>query len=333
MLSHFDAVDYYTGDDYIPQEPAETNARYASTATAFGGSTVVASWAVKGWFELRDYLNEGGKAVLDGRNVNTTFASTSTSLTAYSDFQFYADPLYGFNYPPNVGGDDDRPGTAYLRPHDVNNDIEQYFFGVASRAGGYGSTTYNAAPVAPVGSGIFAGVAPFTVDTAAGNDPNTDAAGTTPAPRAKSVTRLRTLSSVTSQQPLRQERAELDVQTTPAQTANGGVAISSRDTITFGFGLEQVDQATRETLVARAFGYLLPTAADTTAPVGDFTYPAANASIGSNSPVDAEVQGYDERGDIKEARYYVNGTLDHDGQVVPVPVPLLADGGAGRARP
>ena len=164
-------------------------------------------------------------------------------------------------------------------------------------------------PVAPSATGIFAGVAPFTVDTAAGNDPNTDAAGTTPVPRAKSVTRLRTLSSVTSQQPLRQERAELDVQTTPAQTANGGVAISSRDTITFGFGLEQVDQATRETLVARAFSYLLPTAADTTAPVGDFTYPAANASIGSNRPVDAEVQGYDERGDIKEARYFVNGTL------------------------
>src|SRR3954469_12822693 len=209
VLSHFDAVDYYTGDDYVPQEPAETNPRYLSTATAFSGSTVVASWAVKGWFELRDYLNEGGKAVLDGRNVNVTFASTSTSLTSYSNFQFYADPLYGFNYPPGNAGDDDRPGTAYLRAHDVNNDIEQYFFGVASRAGGYGSTTYNSAPVGPIAGGIFAGLAPFAVDTAAGNDPNQDAAGA-PAPRAKSVTRLRTLSSVTSQQPLRQERAAAD---------------------------------------------------------------------------------------------------------------------------
>ena len=28
VLSHFDAVDYYTGDDYVPQEAAETNPRY-----------------------------------------------------------------------------------------------------------------------------------------------------------------------------------------------------------------------------------------------------------------------------------------------------------------
>ncbi len=47
VFSHFDAVDYYTGDDYVPQEPAETNPRYLSTATAFTGSNVVASWAVK----------------------------------------------------------------------------------------------------------------------------------------------------------------------------------------------------------------------------------------------------------------------------------------------
>ncbi len=114
---------------------------------------------------------------------------------------------------------------------------------------------------------------------------------------------------MTSQQPLRQERAELDVQTTPAQTANGGVAISTRDTVTFGFGLEQVDAATRDALVARAFGYLLPSTTDTTAPVGQFTYPDANASIPSTDPVDTEVQGYDERGDLKEVRLYVGGQL------------------------
>src|SRR3954470_23750804 len=308
VLSHFDAVDYYTGDDYVPQDAAETNPRYLSSATAFSGSSVISSWAAKGWFNLRDYLNEGGKAVLDGRNANVTFASTSTNLMAHSSFLFNPDPLYGFNYPPGNAGDDDRPGTAFIRPHNVNNDIEQYFFGVASRAGGYGSTTYNGAAVAPLAGGIFAGLAPFAVDTTAGDDPNQDRARA-PAPRAKSVSRLRTLSSVTSQQPLRQERAELDVQTTPAQTANGGVAISTRDTVTFGFGLEQVDQATRDALVARAFGYLLPSSADTTAPVGQFTYPDANASIPWTDPVDTEVVAYDERGDIKEVRLFVNGTL------------------------
>jgi hypothetical protein len=309
VLKHFDAVDYYTGDDYVPQDAAETNPRRLSTATAFSGSNVVSQWAAKGWFNLRDYLNEGGKVVLDGRNANTTFASPTTGLSDYSTFLFNPDQFYGFNYPPNNAGDDDRPGTAFIRPHNINNDIEQYFFGVGQRQGGYGTTTYNNAPVGPVANGIFAGLAPFAVDTAAGDDPNQDAAGA-PAPRAKSVTRLRTISSIdTPQQPLRQERAELDVQTTPAQSANGGVAISTRDTITFGFGLEQVDQATREALVTRAFNYLLPATADTTAPVAQFTYPDANASIGSNDPVDTEVVGYDERGDVKEVRLYVGGQL------------------------
>jgi hypothetical protein len=309
VLSHFDAVDYYTGDDYVPQDAAETNPRYLSSGTAFSGSNVVSQWAAKGWFNLRDYLNEGGKVVLDGRNVNTTFASPTTGVSDYSTFLFNPDQFYGFNYPPNNAGDDDRPGTAFIRPHNINNDIEQYFFGVGQRQGGYGTATYDGAPVGPVATGIFAGLAPFSVDTAAGDDPNQDAAGN-PAPRAKSITRLRTLSSITTpQQPLRQERAELDVQTTPAQSANGGVAISTRDTVTFGFGLEQVDQATREALVARAIGYLLPSAPDTTAPVAQFTYPDANASVASSDPVDSEVVGYDERGDVKEVRLYVGGQL------------------------
>src|SRR5262249_13825974 len=34
-----------------------------------------------------------------------------------------------------------------------------------------------------------------------------------------------------------------------------------------------------------------------------------NASIPWTDPVDTEVQGYDERGDVKEVRLYVNGTL------------------------
>ena len=64
---------------------------------------------------------------------------------------------------------------------------------------------------------IFAGIAPFTVDTAAGNDPTQDLDGSA-TPRTKSVTRLRTLTGILSnaalQQPLRQEKAELDFATT-----------------------------------------------------------------------------------------------------------------------
>ena len=48
--------------------------------------------------------------------------------------------------------------------------------------------------------------------------------------------------------------------------------------MTFGFGLEQVDQATRNELVKRSLSYLLPTTADTTAPtIVGFKYPADNS--------------------------------------------------------
>ena len=45
---------------------------------------------------------------------------------------------------------------------------------------------------------------------------------------------------------------QADYATTPAQTANGGAIISTRDAVTFGFGLEQVDAATRAELLKRA---------------------------------------------------------------------------------
>ena len=79
MLSHFDGVDYYTGDDLVPQDPGLTNYRRLSSATTLTGGTLISQWGAKGWFNLRDYLNEGGKIVIDGRNAHQTFASTSTS--------------------------------------------------------------------------------------------------------------------------------------------------------------------------------------------------------------------------------------------------------------
>jgi hypothetical protein len=87
------------------------------------------------------------------------------------------------------------------------------------------------------------------------------------------------------------------------------VAVSTRDTVTFGFGLEQVDQATREALVAKAFGYLLPSAVDSTAPSATFTYPAELTPVTAVDPVDIEVKAFDERGDIKEVRLYAGNAL------------------------
>ena len=61
VLSHFDAVNYYSGDDFAPQEITETNPRRLTSATAQTGSVEMAPWAHKLMLELRDYANEGGK--------------------------------------------------------------------------------------------------------------------------------------------------------------------------------------------------------------------------------------------------------------------------------
>ena len=77
VLSHFDAVNYYSGDDFAPQEVTETNPRRMTSATAQTGSQEMAPWAHKVMLEMRDYANEGGKLIVDGRNVHQAFTGTA----------------------------------------------------------------------------------------------------------------------------------------------------------------------------------------------------------------------------------------------------------------
>ena len=76
VMSHFDAVNYYTGDDFIPQEATDTNPRRFSSATGQTGSQEMAPWAHKMLLELREYAEIGGKLVVDGRNVHQTFTAS-----------------------------------------------------------------------------------------------------------------------------------------------------------------------------------------------------------------------------------------------------------------
>jgi hypothetical protein len=150
VLSHFDAVLYYTGDDFIPQDSTNPNPRHLATATATtpSGSTEMASWAFKGWIARRDYLNEGGKVVFSGRNAHVPFLSTPPNppsnsaggLNATGPYNYRTDQVYGFFYPPNNGGDDRRPHTAFQTLVPVSNDVPQYYFGVTARTNdsGYG---------------------------------------------------------------------------------------------------------------------------------------------------------------------------------------------------
>ena len=98
----------------------------------------MAPWAHKVLLELREYANNGGKLLVDGRNVHQTFTSTSASLSATGPYTWTPDKLFGFYYPPNNEGDDDLPGTAWQRSRTISNDIWQNYLGVVGRQGGAG---------------------------------------------------------------------------------------------------------------------------------------------------------------------------------------------------
>ena len=119
VLSHFDAVNYYSGDDFGPQEVTETNVARPTSITAqtpaINQAKEMAPWAHKVMLELREYANDGGKLLVDGRNVHQPFTSYSANLGATGPWTWTPDKLFGFFYPPNNEGDDDLPGTAWQR--------------------------------------------------------------------------------------------------------------------------------------------------------------------------------------------------------------------------
>ena len=325
VLSHFDAVLYYTGDDLLPQEvgqgvTAENYRRLSDTpntqgAYALTGSQHLPTWGVRNAQMLRNYMNEGGKLLFTGRNGWVQQTSTSTGLNTYSGYRWWQEPVYDFDYPADQAGDDDRPHTAFFRELDISNDWGQWWLGVAARQGGIGTST-NLPVVQTSGTGgILDGMAPFAIDDSAGNggtlEPSQNATTGAPDPRAKAPTRLRSISSVLPatdpQRPFRQERVEADY--VGQTTANGGAIISTRDSVSLGFGLEQVSGTVRQELVRRTLAYLLPTGADTTAPQVAWLRPGENATVNAADPVEIEVEAWDERGDMKEVRLSVDGKL------------------------
>ena len=162
----------------------------------------------------------------------------------------------------------------------TSNDTWQNYLGVVGRAGGIGTTarptpTLAGAPVAPGGRPVRRhGADHRRLDGGQRPEPerrrHRRAAGQDPGAPAQLG------RSGNTNEPLRQERIEADYTTTPAQNATGGAIISTRDSVTFGFGLEQVDTTTRSELLKRSLSYLVPTTADTTAPtIVGYKYPAA----------------------------------------------------------
>ena len=140
-------------------------------------------------------------------------------------------------------------------------------------------------PVAATAGGLFDGMAPITLDESATDDPNQNADGT-PLPQPRIPLRLRNWGP--TNEPLRAETVQADFATPVTYTTSGGAIISTRDAVTFSFGLEQADQTSRNELVKRAMGYLLPTTADTTPPtIVGFKYPANLSKAHPADPVES----------------------------------------------
>ena len=196
--------------------------------------------------ELRDYANEGGKLIVDGRNVHQAFTATSAGLSATGPYTWTPDKLFGFFYPANNAGDDDLPGTAFQRSRGspTTRGRTTSASSAASRRRRRASHGHDSSTIAGARSPRRpAACSPAwrrsRVDATRGQRPEPErrrhaaAAGQVAAAPAQLGRRP------TSRCARRRSRP-----TTPPpghRHATGGAIISTRDAVTFGFGLEQVD--------------------------------------------------------------------------------------------
>ena len=210
------------------------------------GSTHLPNWGVRNAHMLRNYMNDGGKVLMTGRNVwvqqTTNRSCTECGLNSYSGYSWWQDPVYGFDYPPNQEGDDDRPHTAFFRELDMPNDWGQWWLGFGIAREGIGHDQPRASgrpergrPARRHADLLARHIAGLRRDA---EEPTQDALTGAADPRMKVPTRLRAMSSHTIQRPLRQERIDADY--SGVANANGGAILSTRDSVSLGFGLEQI---------------------------------------------------------------------------------------------
>jgi murein tripeptide amidase MpaA len=153
VLSHYKAVIWYTGDDYVTRRPGQP------------GGTGTARFNLDEEVDARDYMNEGGKLFFTGQNAGRQWA------------EGYEVRNYGFAEPPEGGKwcsgtkpefDKDDPGLADgCIAH--NNDFLQYYLGAYVYVGGGQSTDADGNLLPMVGSGPLGGLTWSFDGTGAGN--------------------------------------------------------------------------------------------------------------------------------------------------------------------
>ena len=131
--------------------------------------------------ELRDYANEGGKLLVDGRNVHQPFTSTqrqpvgapartpgrrtscSASTTRRTTRATTTCPA--------------PPGSVRARSPTTRGRTTSASIGRSRRQRRHAAPKFDTAPVTPAAGSIFAGMTPFTLDTAAGQPNQAPTAG------------------------------------------------------------------------------------------------------------------------------------------------------------
>ena len=153
VLSHFDAVVWETGDDYLTRRPGQ------------GPGTGVARASVETVIAVRDYLNEGGKLFFSGKNAGRQLAE----VWEYRNFGF-----------PEPDEAPDGRWCWFMENELVdgcvahNNDFLQYHLGAYIYVGGGNSTDENGEPFPIVGVGEPFGPSSFTFGPdGAGNQEHT----------------------------------------------------------------------------------------------------------------------------------------------------------------
>ena len=256
VLSHFDAVVYYTGDDFVPQDSTNTNPRRMTQRTAQTGSHEIARGRIDAMLELRDYANEGGKLVVDGRNVHQTFTGTAPACRLPARTRGRRTSSSASTTRTTTPATTTCAGTAFQRSRTTSNDTWQYYLGVIGRQSGAASpraprpTTptgdRRSSPVAAVGRRpVRRHGARSPINESSTGDPNQAADGIAAAAATSRGAPAQLGRAATSRCARRRSRP-----TTPPRSptrTTGGAIISTRDAVTFGFGLEQVDRRRRAT--------------------------------------------------------------------------------------
>ena len=154
VLSHYDAVLWYTGDDYLTRRPGQP----AGTGTA--------RLAVEEMIDVRHFLNEGGKLFYTGKSAGQQYAEGNP----FRNFGFPEPPEGGIwcdNAKPEF--DEDNPALADgCIAH--NDDFLQYHLGAYIYAApGNTFDDENGTPYALRGTGPFDGLSWQFDETGANN--------------------------------------------------------------------------------------------------------------------------------------------------------------------